>query len=608
MVQRVVGLASGMDIDSMVQKLMSAERVPLDQLKQKKQILTWQQDDYRTMNSAFLDLQNTLMNMRFSTQYRARTTVSSNENLVTATASSGADLSSYAISSVEQLAGAATRVNAVAISGGTKIDPTGKLYDQQFSDPTFAWKPGSVQSQALNVTTNGQAPSINLNGGTLIDSGAMNIQLNGKNYKAVTDPALLNDDSVLIDTATGSLQFSANVTSTIKVGNIIQADYVIDSATDYYSSFNIQTYDHNGNPQSQNFLVNGKDSLNTVISKVNGSTVGVTMYYDSFKDQVTLTRKETGQFNTAVQNSEIATTGDFINSALQFQGSTESGGQNAIFTINGLSTQKSTNTFQMSGVTFTLKQAFNTSDPMNPNPAAPVSISINNDTDSVFNNIKGFIDKYNALIETVNSKLNEERNRDYKPLTDDQRTAMSDTQQQQWDAKAKSGLLRGDDILSGALAQMRSLVYQSVQNINVSSAYNQLVSVGITTTSDYFDGGKLKINDEDKLKAAIQNDPKSVENLFSGSGDTTASKGIVERLYDSVSDIMDQLKDKAGSAGLPYNKFVIGQSLHDMDDQILTLNDRLTQIEDRYYNQFNAMDQAIQKANSQASYIAQYFK
>ena len=71
---------------------------------------------------------------------------------------------------------------------------------------------------------------------------------------------------------------------------------------------------------------------------------------------------------------------------------------------------------------------------------------------------------------------------------------------------------------------------------------------------------------------------------------------------------MDQLKDKAGSAGLPYNKFVIGKSLHDMDNKIFTLYDRLTQIEGRYYNQFNAMDQAIQEAKSPPPYIAQYFK
>lgn len=36
---RIAGLASGMDIDSMVKNLMQAERLPLDKLKQKSKYL-----------------------------------------------------------------------------------------------------------------------------------------------------------------------------------------------------------------------------------------------------------------------------------------------------------------------------------------------------------------------------------------------------------------------------------------------------------------------------------------------------------------------------------------------------------------------------------------
>lgn len=39
---RISGLASGMDIDDIVSKLMKTERVPLDKLTQKKQTLEWQ--------------------------------------------------------------------------------------------------------------------------------------------------------------------------------------------------------------------------------------------------------------------------------------------------------------------------------------------------------------------------------------------------------------------------------------------------------------------------------------------------------------------------------------------------------------------------------------
>ena len=60
MVTRISGLASGMDIDTIVKNLMNAERMPLDKLKQNKQTLEWQRDDYRAMNTLLLDFRSTL--------------------------------------------------------------------------------------------------------------------------------------------------------------------------------------------------------------------------------------------------------------------------------------------------------------------------------------------------------------------------------------------------------------------------------------------------------------------------------------------------------------------------------------------------------------------
>ena len=61
MVTRISGLASGMDIDSIVKGLMDAERVPLDKLYQKKTYTEWQRDDYRTMNTALSELDTSFL-------------------------------------------------------------------------------------------------------------------------------------------------------------------------------------------------------------------------------------------------------------------------------------------------------------------------------------------------------------------------------------------------------------------------------------------------------------------------------------------------------------------------------------------------------------------
>ena len=60
---------------------------------------------------------------------------------------------------------------------------------------------------------------------------------------------------------------------------------------------------------------------------------------------------------------EINTNGGFINNVLKFDkstypGVTETGGENAVFTINGLETQRNSNAFDINGVTFTLKKEF----------------------------------------------------------------------------------------------------------------------------------------------------------------------------------------------------------------------------------------------------------
>lgn len=702
MVQRIVGLASGMDIDSMVKQLMNAEKVPLDKLKQKKQVLEWQRDDYRTLNSAFFDFRTTLTNMKLTSQYRVRSTVSSNDSAVTATASSGAGLSSYSISNIKQLASAATKVNKNAISNPSvgKIDPSKDLQSQLGvlnSGDQLTWKNGSIEAQTISVTdTNNTSLSLNLNGSNLatlpnsstIDTSSINIKVNGIGYKVVTGKGKsdLADNEVNVD-STGKITFKTDPSA----GTSIQADFVTDGrletipkdskewqlskssisklqltadGTTYtldsinngkanlvskdaggnivstigqvdmntgkitfndgftatsdmqvksqesYSSFNIQTYTSKSkNAISENFIFKSTDSLNNLMNKVNNSSVGINMLYDSFSDKITMTRTETGKFNnppespsyTGTPVSDIQTSGDLLNNVLKFNDSNstiEIDGKNAEFDINGLSTYRNSNTFEMNGVTFTLKQATNS--------ATPVTITVNNDGDKVFDNIKAMVDQYNKLIDQVQGKLNEERDRNYPPLTDDQKEQLSDKQQEQWEAKAKSGLLRGDTTLSSALTQMRSSFYQSVQNPNVAAAFNQLASIGITTSPDYTQGGKLQIN-EAQLKKAIETDPSSVENLFRGTGDTTSSKGIAQRLYDNVTNSINALNDKAGKTYSTNKQFAIGRSLDDVNSQISAFNDKLSKIEDRYYAQFTAMEQAIQKNNQQASYLQQYF-
>ena len=108
---RISGLASGMDIDSIVSDMMKIKKMPLDKLKQEKQVMEWQRDDYREMNTLLLNFRSELTQMKLTTKYRTRATTTTDDSKVTATASSAASLSSFSISDVSRLASAETLVN-----------------------------------------------------------------------------------------------------------------------------------------------------------------------------------------------------------------------------------------------------------------------------------------------------------------------------------------------------------------------------------------------------------------------------------------------------------------------------------------------------------------
>jgi flagellar hook-associated protein 2 len=100
---RIGGLASGMDIDTIVSDLMKAERMPLDKLTKNKQVIEWQRDAYREMNTLLLNFRNQTFDMKLSSNFGARAVTSSNESKITAIAKSAADLQFQELISLQQL-------------------------------------------------------------------------------------------------------------------------------------------------------------------------------------------------------------------------------------------------------------------------------------------------------------------------------------------------------------------------------------------------------------------------------------------------------------------------------------------------------------------------
>ncbi|MGC5324871.1 flagellar filament capping protein FliD [Brevibacillus sp. SYSU BS000544] len=354
------------------------------------------------------------------------------------------------------------------------------------------------------------------------------------------------------------------------------------------------------------------DTIKSMITKINdvSSASGATAAYTNGQITFTSTAKGTSSsikvWSTGANNLGIGTDGTIL--------STQNGtdGQKLKVDINGQSYEFDSNTFSFDNITFTAKQV----------SATTVNVKVKPDEDAVFETIKKFVDKYNSLIETVNGKLSETYNRNYQPLLDEEKKDMSEKQIELWEEKAKSGLIRRDTILSGVMSGLRLDSYSAIQGPDVNSKLDTLSEIGITTAQasdkmasfNYRENGKLYI-DETKLREKIRSNPEDVMKIFTHSYDSSdggsefGETGIAKRMYDRLNDSIEKLTDKAGSAydSDTADYYYFGRMTRNMNKQIGRLEDRLEDIESRYYRQFAAMERAINQANSQSAWLTQQF-
>ncbi|KZE64416.1 hypothetical protein AWM68_14195 [Fictibacillus phosphorivorans] len=503
---RIGGLASGMDIDTLVGDLMKAERIPLDKLAQKKTTLEWQRDDYRSMNKLLTELDRFILDgVALQGTFNKKTVTSTNPNVVTAT-----------------VAGSASNITS-------NINVT-KLATAR------SWVSGQVIDQS------GNKPSGKTALGTMNSAfGTAEIPLEIK----VTKPD------------------GSEVTKTIKIDPT-------------------------------------KDTLETTAKKFSEAGLEISAFYDDFTGQFVISNNLTGKgskitLGTPETISFFGNIGFSTNTTadgIELGATDTDNGGNAEFDLNGLTgLQRTSNIFTISGVSYSLKGL------------GASTISSATDTDGVVNSIKDFVKKYNETIETINKKMTETKYRDFPPLTDAQRKDLSEKETELWDEKAKSGMLRGDSILSSGLNAMRSILYANVSTGD--AKFDQLSEIGITTSRNYLDKGKLEI-DEKKLRDALATNPDAVMKMFTGDS-TNNVEGIAKKLRTSIDQTVDKIELKAGNALRTNAQFTLGRELTDVDKRISAFEDRLKQVEDRYWRQFSAMESAIQRSNQQSMYLMQQF-
>ncbi len=328
-------------------------------------------------------------------------------------------------------------------------------------------------------------------------------------------------------------------------------------------------------------------TLQMIIDKINTiPDVGVTARYDALTDKLVLVSKETG----LGANIEIVDESGLFK-ALGFE-NTSASGQNARIVLNGTIVEKTTNDFTISGIRFNLKEVME--------KGQEATFRLENDPDAAVETIKKYIELYNETIDLINKKLSEERYRNYPPLTQEQKKEMTEKEIELWEERAKSGLLRSDPLLDRIVRDLRFAVTSVVAG--QPAGMKSLADIGITTI-DWREKGKLHVNEE-KLRSAIAKDPEAVMRLFNADGENTSQKGVATRLYDILKGGIEDITEKAGGGEFQiYDDSILGKQIRDMEDRISNMEQMLLRTEERYWQKFIAMEQAIQYANQQSLWL-----
>jgi flagellar hook-associated protein 2 len=616
---RITGLSSGLDVDSIVEQMMSAEKTKLSKLKQKEQLVTWKQEAYRSITGAVKEFSDKYFSLTSAASLLKQSNfqkfkATSSDDAITVSAGANAVKGSHAVT-VSQLATAGVQTG----SGRLSKDIQG----------TEAANFTSAQGKSFKITLDGTERTVTLDA-SVTDVASL--------QDAVDNAVGAGKVVVSTDAVTSALVFTAadnsgvnkitlnggtsDVLTNLGFGSgAIYTNRISTSASleTIASQLNTTlTFDADGEIEMSingaSFTFDKSVSLDDMIKKINAGDIGATLKYDELADKMVLTSGESGAGSTI----ELAETGgNFLEVALDLFVE----GDDAKFTIDDISLTRSSNEFILDGITYTFNDTI----------SEKATVNITQDTDGIYENISNFVSDYNTLIKTINDTMSEKYDYDYPPLTDEQKKDMSDKEIEVWETKAKTGILANDPILQKMVDSLRSALVEGVdgQSLNI-------FGIGITPSSNYYDNGKLEV-DATKLKAAIAADPEGIMNLFTQqsekySGTTTVrtlssgarairyqEEGLAYRFYDIIQDNIGTVRDSGGNKGFLLEKAgmeddssetenTITKQLKEYAEQIKKEEERLEEFEEDLYTKYSSLETYISSMNTRLNALLSMFE
>ena len=707
---RMTGLTSGLDTESIVNQLMSAQRTKQTKVENKKQKLEWKQEIWKGLNTKIYGFyKDSLSKMKYSSIYSTKKASVSDSTKLTATASTKAAAGSYKVEihsiasaqyvtsgklstykdsdGKDKTATSSTKLSDLGMSLGTvlKLEVGDKSSALEVKDDTTIKDFVNFCSNAgLNATFDEKQQRFFLSSK---DSGEENsFSLSANTYSSEGDTAIteLNDavglanltssqktkyNSIVYGAIASGTQISDDDKETLKSIAVSSADADAKSkATEFYRASLNKTYDISDEEKEKikkkydsDLTLSGDDRTKAIadaIEKKKQSDIEEKLKTDEYKTKIseavtkgitaeevrkaglavnndsgvedpasiskytfekTETRKENaenaiesavGKFNTAIESGITSDNGSgLLKLGLSnFDGATSykegdlasnmvlSKAADTEIVYNGATLTSNNTSIEVAGVTLNLLGTTAAGESVN--------VTVSNDTSAVYDTIKEFITEYNSILKTMNTYYDAASASSYEVLTDEQKEAMSDDEVDKWNTKIKDSLLRRDSTLSSLISVMKTDMMGSYKASN-GKTYS-LANLGISTSSkNYNEGGLLHIKgDEDDdefadstntLMQMLEEDPDTVKEVLSG---------LASNLYDSLNKKMST--STMSSALTFYNDKEMASQLSDYKKEISNWESKLSDMEEKYYSQFSAMETALAKLQSQKNTLSSY--
>ncbi len=390
---------------------------------------------------------------------------------------------------------------------------------------------------------------------------AMDKLRNSTNFYEKT--ASVSDDTVISATASNSASAGIYTIEPHSVAGKIQLAAVdrrtgttsFTSSTDVVNSSGVtQTFEYTYNGTTRTLSVADGSTLEDLRDAINSDSgnpgVTATIVNVGTSDyRLVLTGQDSGSTMTITITANTDLTGF---SDTDFTAHTA---QDAKFRIGGVDVVKSSNTVSdvIPGVTFTLKAESTTS----------VTITVNNDIDTIRQNIEDFVTAYNDVVDYI-----------------DANTA--------YDVTTRTGSpLTGESTPRNIMTRLQDIVTARVGSNP--EDLRTLAQLGITT--DY-ETGHLEI-DSATLEEKLTTDLSDVETLFD---DQTS--GIAYEMYSYIDDVTDST-----SGSITIRVDGLENSVADISDEITEMQDRLTILEENLRRQFAALESLLTEFNAQSSFL-----